>query len=37
MLELAAEAVAVAPERELRALAIARGWRILDDSPGAPR
>jgi phosphoserine phosphatase len=37
LLELAEEAVAVAPDRELRALATARGWRILDDSPGAPR
>ena len=37
LLELAAEAVAVAPERELRALATARGWRILDDFTGAPR
>jgi phosphoserine phosphatase len=37
LLELAAEAIAVAPERELRALATARGWRILDDFTGAPR
>jgi phosphoserine phosphatase len=37
LLELAAEAIAVAPDRELRALAIRRGWRILDDSSGTPR
>ena len=37
LLELAAEAIAVAPDRELRALAIRRGWRILDDSSGMPR
>ena len=37
LLELAVEAIAVAPDRELRALAIGRGWRILDDSPGMPR
>jgi phosphoserine phosphatase len=36
LLELAAEAIAVAPDRELRALAIARGWRILDE-PGEAR
>jgi phosphoserine phosphatase len=35
LLELAAEAVAVAPDRDLRPVAIARGWRILDDPPGA--
>ncbi len=37
LLDLAVEAVAVAPDRDLRPLAIARGWRILDDPPGAPR
>jgi phosphoserine phosphatase len=37
LLELADEAIAVAPDRELRVLAIGRGWRILDDSPGKPR
>ncbi len=31
LLEMAAEPVAVAPDPELRALAVARGWRILDD------
>jgi phosphoserine phosphatase len=34
LLDLAAEAIAVAPDRDLRPLAIGRGWRILDD-PGA--
>jgi phosphoserine phosphatase len=37
LLELAAEAVAVAPDPGLRALAVARGWRILDDPPETPR
>jgi phosphoserine phosphatase len=37
LLELAAEAIAVAPDRELRSLAIARGWRILDDTAGMRR
>lgn len=37
LLELAGEAVAVAPDRDLRPVAIARGWRILDDPPGAVR
>ena len=37
LLELAAEAIAVAPDRQLRALAIERGWRILDDSSGTAR
>lgn len=37
LLDLAAEAVAVAPDRDLRPVAIARGWRILDDPPGAVR
>ncbi len=37
LLDLAVEAVAVAPDRDLRPLAIARGWRILDDPPGAAR
>jgi phosphoserine phosphatase len=37
LLELAAEAIAVAPDPELRALALARGWRILDDPPEVPR
>lgn len=37
LLDLAAEAVAVAPDRDLRPVAIARGWRILDDPPGAAR
>ncbi|HYN47722.1 MAG TPA: hypothetical protein VER83_02585 [Candidatus Nanopelagicales bacterium] len=27
--------VAVAPDRDLRPAAIARGWRILDDPPGS--
>jgi phosphoserine phosphatase len=31
LLEMAVEPVAVAPDPELRALAVARGWRILDD------
>jgi len=37
LLELAAEAIAVAPDRQLRALAIERRWRILDDSSGTAR
>jgi len=36
LLEGAAEAVAVAPDSELRPLAIARGWRIVDDPVGSP-
>ena len=36
MLELAREAVAVSPDRALRALAAARGWRIIDDPAGPP-
>jgi phosphoserine phosphatase len=35
LLEGAGEAVAVAPDSELRPLAVARGWRILDDPPGS--
>ena len=31
LLDLAVEAIAVAPDRDLRPVAIARGWRILDD------
>jgi len=37
LLALAAEAVAVAPDRDLRPVAIARGWKILDDPVGAAR
>jgi len=37
LLELAAEAIAVAPDRDLRPLAIARGWTILDDPARALR
>ena len=37
LLDLAAEAVAVAPDRDLRPVAIGRGWRILDDPPGSAR
>ena len=36
LLEMAAEPVAVAPDADLRPLAVARGWRILDAS-GAGR
>jgi len=36
LLEQAAEAVAVAPDGDLRPLAAARGWRILDDPAGGP-
>lgn len=34
LLEMAGEPVAVAPDADLRGLAMTRGWRILDDSPG---
>jgi phosphoserine phosphatase len=37
LLDLAAEAIAVAPDRDLRPVAIARGWRILDDPAGPVR
>lgn len=37
LLALAAEAVAVAPDRDLRPVARARHWRILDDPPEAAR
>ncbi len=36
LLELAREPVAVAPDRELAEIALARGWRIIGP-PGAPR
>ncbi len=36
LLEMAADPVAVAPDGELRPIAVARGWRILDDAPGEP-
>ncbi len=35
LLEMAGEPVAVAPDADLRPLAVARGWRILDDPPGS--
>jgi phosphoserine phosphatase len=37
LLDLAADAIAVAPDRDLRPLATARGWRILDDPPETAR
>lgn len=37
LLELATEAIAVAPDRDLRPVAIARGWKILDDPPEGVR
>ena len=37
LLELAAEAIAVVPDRQLRAVAIGRGWRIMDDPAGMAR
>jgi phosphoserine phosphatase len=36
LLEAAGEAVAVAPDDELRPVALARGWRIVDDPAGSP-
>lgn len=33
LLDLAVEPVAVAPDRDLRPVALARGWRIIDDPP----
>ena len=37
LLEMANAPVAVAPDAELRPLAVARGWRILDDVETGPR
>lgn len=37
LLEMASAPVAVAPDAELRPLAVARGWRILDDVAAEPR
>ena len=36
LLEAAGEAVAVAPDDELRPVALARGWRVVDDPAGSP-
>jgi len=37
LLALATDAIAVAPDRDLRPVAMARGWRILDDPPETAR
>ncbi len=37
LLEMAVAPVAVAPDAELRPLAVARGWRILDDVEAEPQ
>jgi len=37
LLALATDAIAVAPDRDLRPVAMAHGWRILDDPPETAR